>query len=545
MSGSSFGFDNYATILSDRILESLDDFSKPPLAVGIFGQWGSGKSTLLNEIHTKLDGKKLRPYENSTQTRCIIPVLFNAWRFEKEEHLIIPLLKTIYYALKKQTDMENGASILRKFITSIEISTPGRLKTESITTAEELPRYVEYAHKVEEYESKYFDIHTELKNFAETISVVFLIDDLDRCLPDNVLKTLESIKLFLDIPGFAFVLAVDDDVVERGILYKYKDYGNFDNLSNLITGSEYLEKIISLPFKIPHIANDDSKAFFLEHYADIFVIENTSAKDVQKNENTDSAIDEELLALFSYAVPPVPRRLIRAAELYKTKMKPIQKAWSDTFYTNRTIVAKLVFLELFAPSIFRFGCYKRQLFFSDLASWKDKHKSLYETDKIKKTYEKLYEEGGISQEQKESYDALLKLVMETNNGRNGFRLDALFNGAEPINADDVVKAYLQMSGQKIELAPKIQKESVDIANLEEFIIDILSDDAQARKSAFAKVEGKILHADTLNQIADRAKDSKRVEDAQWWRKMDKITDGAGWIELINKVDAIKRLNNEE
>lgn len=559
MSGSSFGFDNYATILSDRILESLDDFSKPPLAVGIFGQWGSGKSTLLSEIYTKLDGKKLKSHRDGVQDRYIIPVLFNAWRFEKEEHLIIPLLKTIYYAIKKQTEelslpqdqdrrtsMEAGANILRKFIASIEISTPGlRLKGESLTTAEELPRYVEYMHKMEEYESKYFNIHTELKDFAGAVSVVFLIDDLDRCLPDNVLKTLESIKLFLDISGFAFVLAVDDDVVERGILYKYKDYGNFDNLSNLITGSEYLEKIISLPFKIPHIANEDSRAFFLEHYPELFILKNTDGVGARNEEDADSVVDEELLALFSGAVPPVPRRLIRAAELYKTKMKPIQKAWSDTFYANRTIVAKLVFLELFAPSMFRFGCYKRQLFFSDLAAWKEKHKSFYETDKIKKTYEKLYEEGGISQEQKESYDFLLKLVVETNNGRNGFRLDALFKGAEPANADDVVKAYLQMSEQKIDATPKAQKESADIANLEEFIIDILSDDAQARKSAFAKTEGKILHADTLNQIADRAKDGKRIEDAQWWRKMDKITDGAGWIELINKVDAIKRLNNEE
>ena len=91
---------------------------------------------------------------------------------------------------------------------------------------------------MEKYESKYFDIHAELARFAEKISVVFLIDDLDRCLPENVLKTLESIKLFLDVEGFAFVLAVDDDVVERGIIHRYKEYKDADDGRAIITGAE-------------------------------------------------------------------------------------------------------------------------------------------------------------------------------------------------------------------------------------------------------------------------------------------------------------------
>ncbi len=552
MSSSSFGFDNYASMLSDRILESLEDYSKPPLAIGIFGQWGSGKSTLLNEIYAKIDGVKLKSHNTKQQDRYIVPVLFNAWRFEKEEHLIIALLKTIYYAIKKQAkdskfsddakfkeSMRLGADILRFCITSIELSIAS-----SFAKNKELPYYLEYIDRVEEYESRYFNINAELKYFTDAVSVVFLVDDLDRCLPDNVLKTLESIKLFLDIPGFAFVLAVDDDVVERGILYKYKDYGNVDNLSNLITGSEYIEKIISLPFKIPHISNDDSRSFFLERYPELFIIDKKELRDRQESDD-NVAIDEELLALFAIAVPPVPRRLIRAAELYKTKMKPMEAAWSDIFHSNRIVVAKLVFLELFAPSIFRFGCYRRQLFFSDLSAWKEKHKSLYETDKIAAAYEKSYEEGRISQEQRDNYAALLKLVIETNNGRNGFRLDALFKGPEPANVDSVVKAYLQMSGQKIDTLSREKKESVDIGNVDEFIIDILSDDAQARKSAFAKVEERILPVDTVIQIADRAKESKRIEDVQWWRKMESVTDSNGWLELVNKTDVIKRLSHGE
>lgn len=552
MSSFSFGFENYASMLSDRIVDNLEDFAKPPLAIGIFGQWGSGKSTLLNEIYTNLNGKKIKTTASDME-RQVVPVLFNAWRFEKEENLIISLLKTIYYSIRSEAmryesdisqNINIGSDILRDLIDSMEIATPGYVQIgKDINRG--IGEYAEYVRSRERYEAKYFSIHSELSRFAEYLSVVFLIDDLDRCLPDNVLKTLESIKLFLDISGFAFVLAVDDDVVERGILHKYKDYGNFDNLTNLITGSEYLEKIISLPFKIPKIGNEDSRAFFLDHYPELFIVQTIAMDDKAQDDaqRQTGTVDDELLALFVAAVPPVPRRLIRAAELYKTKMELVQKAEIGILVSNRLIVAKLVFLELFAPSLFRFGCYRRQLFFSDLAAWKEKHKSLYETDKIRNGYEKSYVEGGISQEQKESYDHLLKLVVETNNGRNGFRLDMLFRGAESVNADEVVRAYLQMSEQKSDNTPKEKRETADITDLDGFVIDILSDDAQARKSAFTKTDGKILNIDTVAQIAERLGGSRRISDPQWWREIDKITDADGWLELVNSADMVKRLGD--
>ena len=39
--------------------------------------------------------------------------------------------------------------------------------------------------------------------------VVVLVDDLDRCLPDATVATLEAIKLFLSVKRMAFVIAAD------------------------------------------------------------------------------------------------------------------------------------------------------------------------------------------------------------------------------------------------------------------------------------------------------------------------------------------------
>ena len=88
----------------------------------------------------------------------------------------------------------------------------------------------------------YIDIPKWIEKITilDKIRFVFLIDDLDRCLPENTLKVLESIKLFLDVAGCSFVLALDDDVVERWVEHHYKEYKINDSDKDFvipITGS--------------------------------------------------------------------------------------------------------------------------------------------------------------------------------------------------------------------------------------------------------------------------------------------------------------------
>ena len=68
--------------------------SEPQFAIGIFGGWGSGKTTLMDAIQGSLD------------KNVSIPVQFSAWRYEKEPHLIIPLLDAVRDALADWADKE-------------------------------------------------------------------------------------------------------------------------------------------------------------------------------------------------------------------------------------------------------------------------------------------------------------------------------------------------------------------------------------------------------------------------------------------------------
>lgn len=69
-------------------LASLISSSEARFAMAIFGPWGSGKTTLMEAIKRQL--------QDDPQVICVD---FSAWRYEREEHLIIPLLDTIREAL--------------------------------------------------------------------------------------------------------------------------------------------------------------------------------------------------------------------------------------------------------------------------------------------------------------------------------------------------------------------------------------------------------------------------------------------------------------
>jgi hypothetical protein len=98
--------------------------------------------------------------------------------------------------------------------------------------------------------------------------IVVFVDDLDRCLPESALQVLESMKLFFDLPGFVFVVGLDQDVVEYVIDAKYArpttegDKG----AGSRITGAEYIKKIFQLPYRLAPVAIDQLEEFLTAAY---------------------------------------------------------------------------------------------------------------------------------------------------------------------------------------------------------------------------------------------------------------------------------------
>ncbi|WP_269666668.1 KAP family P-loop NTPase fold protein [Rhodococcus sp. 2G] len=95
---------------------------------------------------------------------------------------------------------------------------------------------------------------------AHVSRIVVLVDDLDRCLPDTVVDTLEAIRLFLSAKGMSFVIAADEDRVAEAIQQKFKTPPAAGE-ENEAPAKLYLHKIVQTTIPLPGLSRFDTHAY--------------------------------------------------------------------------------------------------------------------------------------------------------------------------------------------------------------------------------------------------------------------------------------------
>jgi predicted KAP-like P-loop ATPase len=64
------------------------------------------------------------------------------------------------------------------------------------------------------------------------LTLIVLVDDLDRCLPNTAISTLEAMRLLLFIPQTAFIIAADEQMIRNAVR---SHFGNIDLSDELVT----------------------------------------------------------------------------------------------------------------------------------------------------------------------------------------------------------------------------------------------------------------------------------------------------------------------
>ena len=90
------------------------------------------------------------------------------------------------------------------------------------------------------------------------LAVVVFVDDLDRCLPDTVVDTFETIRLFLNTPKTAYVVAANQRVIESSVDARYPGLRD-ENGEGL--GSAYLEKMLQMKVAVPALSPPEAETY--------------------------------------------------------------------------------------------------------------------------------------------------------------------------------------------------------------------------------------------------------------------------------------------
>jgi hypothetical protein len=100
----------------------------------------------------------------------------------------------------------------------------------------------------EQFEQKFREL---LEGIGAERLVVF-VDELDRCQPHRVVDVLDTVRTFLDVEKTVFIVAADQQVLERALTQRVKQTTAADASNPYYSsGSEYLDKVFHYQLNVP------------------------------------------------------------------------------------------------------------------------------------------------------------------------------------------------------------------------------------------------------------------------------------------------------
>ena len=233
-----------------KVLSNFINQSDTPLTVGLQGEWGTGKTSMLYML--------LEHFKRENVATSWV----NTWEysmFRNPEETTPAILKGMLTNLKLSCESEGKWTIEEKSKDSVKkvfrflgnvanqvISNQTGVDIKDAAAKDEAAR--EQA-EIAEIKSEIGEIIAKLieDSANEYKKVVFLVDDLDRIPPEQAVEVLESLKNLFDVPNCVFVLAIDYDVVVKGLESKFGKKTE----ENEREFRSFFDKIIQVPFSMP------------------------------------------------------------------------------------------------------------------------------------------------------------------------------------------------------------------------------------------------------------------------------------------------------
>ena len=287
-------FINFSGV-ADTVAEIVVQAQGRPISIGVSGAWGVGKSSMIKLIQASLAARPRKEGE-----REFIFVEFNAWLYQGYDDARAALMDVIVTKLEKEAKAREKATDKVKALlkrvnwlraaklfagsaAAMSFGLPpmgllgdiwgvgqrlvsGNVDAKLIADAEGKVGEVAEAGagllNPKEETSPPKEIQALRDDFEETlkelgVTLVVLIDDLDRCLPQTTISTLEAIRLFLFLKNTAFVIAADNDMIKHAVRR------HFEGVTDELLVTNYFDKLIQVPIRVPPLGTQEVRAYMM------------------------------------------------------------------------------------------------------------------------------------------------------------------------------------------------------------------------------------------------------------------------------------------
>ncbi len=261
----------------DKIISTVEYHSKNNLktSFSIQGNWGCGKSWILDRVFEKL--YDIQDEKIAGGRYCVFR--YNAWKYDYYNEPLVSLL----ISLKEQFNSENSIlfksqqakenfetvkkMIAKNLLNSIEILQKTSLFSIIDSMTFHIPRCVCLGAKIKKDFEKYkediknqirqYDPHYDLNQLMNSLinglnkistekTIVVIVDELDRCLPEHAIKVLERMHhISQNVGNIQFIYGIDKTQIEKNI----NEIFGIDYKSDRI--KKYLSKFITFGLQVP------------------------------------------------------------------------------------------------------------------------------------------------------------------------------------------------------------------------------------------------------------------------------------------------------
>ncbi|MEL7660369.1 KAP family P-loop NTPase fold protein [Acetobacterium wieringae] len=299
--------------------------SKESLVLGLMGQWGSGKTSIINLVE-----KEMQKSGENTDYDKIITIKFQPWNIADQDNLVSQFFATTNYklekpdirgVLKKTGAVINIAADTTEFVGNLPVPFVSDI-AKSLSSL--LKDYTKVLTGLVDDKSL-----TEIKKGIETqlLSIdgklLFIIDDIDRLSIKEIAQIFQLVKAVADFPNTIYLLSFDRTTVIEAL-----------EKGHVTDGSQYLEKIIQIPFEVPMAPVYKVKEKFKEEVLKI-----------RKNDKLSEYFQETLEAVI-YPFLVDARKMYRLLSLYRFKYGSIGGEVNDIDLLN------ICAIEIFNPGLY-------------------------------------------------------------------------------------------------------------------------------------------------------------------------------------------------
>ena len=410
-----------------------------PITIALQGEWGSGKTSLMNLLRYNLcdvDGA------------LYYPIWINTWQYSLMKtpvQAIMSILDGIINqigalnpsATKWEESKRKIGGLFKKIAVAGTKAAVGAVGIDSdlvgdILEGDDSSGASDIMQLKEEIAKLIADALVKDKNKC---GFIFYIDDLDRIDPPVAVEILELLKNIFDLEKCVFVLAIDYDVVIKGLKPKFGELTE----ANEREFRSFFDKIIQLPFSMP-VASYNVDTFLVDALSKIEFF--------TKEELEDNVLADKLSEITRLSVGTNPRSLKRLTNTLAL-ISIIYEEQKGNSTGEVTLLDKLVNYALVCVQIAYPYIYNQLAEEPDYKSWNEKTASKL---KLRSLTAEEVERLNASEEFDEEWEKVVFRMCqkETYLSNRVFSVSTLLNKiSEYVNNDerlgDIIEATLEMS----------------------------------------------------------------------------------------------------